>query len=159
MRTKPHKEALVEQVLRQIASEVFLPRIVERVRAGLRIQRRVAAMFPSYIFIRLPIDERGKAVRYAHGVRDFVRCGGAPQPISPEVVELLQVKTWPSGVYEPPRVRFHTGERLQIHGGPLRGVEVIFDRELSGPQRVAVLLADVCFPARVILDSEALWRA
>jgi transcription antitermination factor NusG len=142
-----------------MASEVFLPRIVERVRAGLRIQRRVAAMFPSYVFARLPLDEQGKAVRYAHGVRDFVRCAGEPQAVPLEVVELLQARTWPSGVYEPPPIRFHAGERLQINEGPLRGVEVIFEREMSGPHRVAVLLADVCFSARVILHSEALWPA
>jgi transcriptional antiterminator RfaH len=142
-----------------MASEVFLPRIVERVRAGLRIQRRVAAMFPSYVFARLPLDERGKAVRYARGVRDFVRCAGQPQAVPLEVVELLQARTWPTGVFEPPPIRFQPGERLQINEGPLRGVEVIFEREMSGPHRVAVLLADVCFSARVILHSEALWPA
>ena len=159
MQTKPHKEALVEQVLRGVASEVFLPRIVERVRAGLRIQRRVVAMFPSYVFARLEIEERGKATRYAQGVRDFVRCGGEPQPVPLDVVEILKRRTWPTGVYQPPPIRFEPGERLQINVGPLRGVEVIFEREMTGSQRVAVLLADVCLAARVILPSEALWRA
>jgi len=150
---------LVEQALRGLASDVFLPRIVERVRAGLRMQRRVVAMFPSYIFARLEIEERGKAARYARGVRDFVRCGGAPQPVPQDVIEILQQRTWPTGVYNPPPIRFQPGERLQINAGPLRGVEVIFECEMSGPQRVAVLLADVCLAARVILPSEALCRA
>jgi transcriptional antiterminator RfaH len=158
VQTKPHKEAAVQHVLTEIADEVFLPRIVERVRAGLRIQRRVAAMFPSYLFARLSIDEQGKAVRYARGVRDFVRCGGAPQSVSDDIVETVRLRTWPTGVYEPPPIRYQAGERLQIADGPLRGLEVIFEREMSGSERVAVLLADVCLPARVILKAEALAR-
>jgi transcription antitermination factor NusG len=159
VQTKPHKEALVEHVLHGMASEVFCPRIVVRVRAGLRVQRRVTAMFPSYLFARLRIDSAGKAIRYSRGVRDFVRCGGSPQVVAPDIVAALQARTWPTGVYEPPPIRFNPGERLEINEGPLRGLAVVFEREMNGPERVAVLLAEVCLAARVILGSEALSRA
>jgi transcriptional antiterminator RfaH len=159
VQTKPHKEALVEHVLHGMASEVFCPRIVVRVRAGLRVQRRVTAMFPSYLFARLQIDSAGKAIRYSRGVRDFVRCGGSPQVVAPDIIAALQARTWPTGVYEPPPIRFDPGERLRIDHGPLRGLEVIFEREMDGPERVAVLLAEVRLAARVILGSEALSRA
>ena len=159
VQTKAHKEALVERVLHGMASEVFCPRIVVRVRAGLRVQRRVTAMFPSYLFARLSIDCTSKAIRYSRGVRDFVRCGGSPQAVAPDIIAALQARTWPTGVYEPPPIRFNPGERLRIEHGPLRGLEVIFERELTGPERVAVLLAEVRLAARVILGSEALSRA
>jgi hypothetical protein len=71
---------------------------------------------------------------------------------------MLRARTWPTGIYEPPPARFEPGERLQINEGPLRGWEVIFEREMTGPERVAVLLADVSLSARVILRSETLWR-
>jgi transcriptional antiterminator RfaH len=159
VRTKPYKEALVEHVLRGMVSEVFCPRIVVRVRAGVRVQRRVTAMFPSYLFARLQIESAGKAVRYSRGVRDFVRSGGSAQVVAPTIIAALQARTWPTGVYEPPPIRFNPGERLRIDHGPLRGLQVIFEREMDGPERVAVLLSEVRLAARVILGSEALSRA
>jgi hypothetical protein len=79
--------------------------------------------------------------------------------VAPDIVAALQARTWPTGVYEPPPIRFNPGERLEINEGPLRGLAVVFEREMNGPERVAVLLAEVCLAARVILGSEALSRA
>src|SRR5262245_6396135 len=159
IQTKPHKEGWVESVLKALLPDVYLPRIVERVRAGRTMQRRVSPMFPSYLFARLSIDSFGKTVRYAHGVRDFVRFGGAAQPVAPEIVESIRNRIGAEGVYHPLPVRFQAGERLQINEGPLRGLEVIFEREMNGPERVAVLLAEVQLGARVILESTVLSKA
>jgi transcriptional antiterminator RfaH len=158
VQTKPHKEGSVESFLRGKAPDVFLPRIIERVRAGPTMQRRVSPMFPSYLFARLSLDSLGKTVRYTQGVRDFVRFGGRAQPVAPEIIDGLRMRTEPLGFYEPPPVRFRAGERLEINEGPLRGLAVVFEREMKGPERVAVLLAEVCLAARVILGSEALSR-
>jgi len=156
VQTKPHKEAAVESFLKAIVADVYLPRIVERVRAGPTMQRRVSPMFPSYLFAHLSIDSLGKSVRYTHGVRDFVRFGGRAQPVAPEIVDAIRNRIGPQGVYEPPPVRFQAGERLQINEGPLRGIEVVFEREMNGPDRVAVLLAEVQLAARIILESNVL---
>jgi transcriptional antiterminator RfaH len=158
VQTKPHKEGSVESFLKGKAPDVFLPRIVERVRAGPTMQRRVSPMFPSYLFVRLSLDSLGKTVRYTHGVRDFVRFGGLAQPVAPEIIDGIRVRTGPCGTYVPPPVRFQAGERLEINEGPLRGLAVVFEREMNGPERVAVLLAEVCLAARVILGSGALTR-
>jgi transcriptional antiterminator RfaH len=153
VQTKPHKEASVESFLRSIVADVYLPRIVERVRAGPTMQRRISPMFPSYLFARLSLDSLGKTVRYTQGVRDFVRFGGRAQPVPPETVEAIRARIGP------PPVRFQAGERLQINEGPLRGLEVVFEREMNGPERVAVLLAEVQLAARIILESAALSKA
>jgi transcriptional antiterminator RfaH len=156
VQTKPHKEAAVESFLKALVTDVYLPRIVERVRAGPTMQRRVSPIFPSYLFARLSIDSLGKTIRYAHGVRDFVRFGGVAQPVAPEIVEAIRNRIGPQGVYQPPPIRFQVGERLQINEGPLRGLEVVFEREMNGPERVAVLLAEVQLAARIIVESHAL---
>ena len=123
------------------------------------MQRRVSPMFPSYLFARLSIDSLGKTVRYTQGVRDFVRFGGLAQPVAPDIVEAIRNRIGPEGVYHPPPVRFHAGDRLQINEGPLRGLEVVFEREMNGPERVAVLLSEVQLTARIILESDVLSRA
>src|SRR5262245_45739503 len=158
IQTKPHKEGWVESVLKALLPDVYLPRIVERVRAGRTMQRRVSPMFPSYLFARLSIDYLGKTVRYTYGVRDFVRFGGLAQPVAPEIVEAIRSRIGPEGVYSPPPARFQAGQRLQINDGPLRGLDVVFEREMNGPERVAVLLAEVQLAARIILESNVLSR-
>jgi transcriptional antiterminator RfaH len=159
VQTKPHKEGSVEGFLKGVVPDVYLPRIVERVRAGRTMQRRVSPMFPSYLFARLSIDSLGKTVRYTQGIRDFVRFGGLAQPVAPEIIEAIRNRIGPEGVYQPPPIRFQAGERLQINDGPLRGLEVVFECEMNGPTRVAVLLAEVQLAARVILESGVLSKA
>ncbi len=156
LQTKPHKEGSVESFLKGLVPDVYLPRIVERVRAGPRMQRRVSPMFPSYLFARLSIESLGKTVRYAHGVRDFLRFGGIAQAVAPEIIDAIRSRIGPQGVYERPPVRFQAGDRLHINEGPLRGLEVVFEREMKGSERVAVLLAEVQLAARIIVESSVL---
>ena len=159
IQTKPHKEAAVESLLQPIVADVYLPRIVERVRAGPTMQRRISPLFPSYLFACLSMDLLGKTIRYSYGVRDFVRFGGLAQTVAPEIIEAIRSRIGPQGIYQPPPVRFQAGERLQINEGPLRGIEVVFEREMNGPERVAVLLAEVQLAARIILESSVLSKA
>lgn len=151
LRTKPHQEPLVERRLGELQVESYLPRIAASVRAGRHLQRRVMPMFPTYLFVRADLEQRERALRYTPGVRDFLRCGGAAQCVPPEIVEVLRDRTGPTGVYAPPPQRFEPGERLRIEDGPLRGIEVIFERELSGADRVAVLLSEIELKARIVL--------
>jgi transcriptional antiterminator RfaH len=156
LQTKPRMEDVVDLRLRACGTETYLPRMFERVRAGLHVQRRVVPIFPSYLFVALDLRERGIDARYTPGARDFVRSSGEPQPVGEDIVDAIRARVGPGGVYDPPARRFAPGERLRIEEGPLRGVEVIFDRELSGTERVAVLLAEVRWSARVVLPQSAL---
>jgi transcriptional antiterminator RfaH len=158
LRTKPRKERVVARYLSAVSLELYYPRIIERVRAGLSVQRRVAPMFPSYLFVRADLREWGVRLHYTPGVRDFLRSEQEPVEIVPEIIAGLRERTGPSDVYMPPPRRFSAGERLAIGEGPLRGLGVIFERELSGSERVAVLLSEVAFRARVVLPSYALAR-
>lgn len=156
VQTKPRMEEAVNGRLKLLGAETYLPRMHETVRAGLRLQRRLLPIFPSYLFVRVDLEERGIRVRYTPGVRDFVRCSGAPQPLGAAIVDALRERVGPSGIYEPPPRRFEPGEHLRISDGPLRGLAVVFERELTGTERVAVLLAEVSWSARVVLPQHAL---
>lgn len=159
LQTKPHQEALVEQRLSRDGIPPFLPRIAIRVRAGRYLQRRIAPMFPRYLFVRAEIRAQWKTIRYTPGVRDFLRCDGEPHPVSEDVVATLRTRVGPGGVFSPPVRHFSPGERLRIEEGPLQGLDAIFQQELSGPERVAVLLTTIGFPARVILSTRQLASA
>jgi transcriptional antiterminator RfaH len=156
LQTKPRKEDFVAGQLSPRRAEVFFPRLMESVRVGESRQLRLAPMFPSYLFVKLDVDENGKGVRYTPGVKDFLRCDGAPEPLTPDIVANLQDRTGPSGVYCPPPPHLAPGARLRIEEGLLRGMDVIFEQALSGSERVAVLLAEVNLHARVVLSRHAL---
>ena len=159
VQTKPWKELLVERALRDLGVPSFLPRIHATVRAGKHSQHRIQPMFPTYVFARLEATSPVLAIRYLPGVRDFLRSGELPQTVAPEIVALLRERIGPTGIFEPPAIRFRAGDRVRIEEGPLRGLEAIFERELSGPKRVAVLLSSIALPARVILGTSALAAA
>jgi transcriptional antiterminator RfaH len=156
VQSKPRLEGVTAARLRQLGADTFLPLMFESVRAGPCRQRRPVPIFPSYLFVRVDLGAHGVDIRYTPGVRDFVRSSGAPQPVAEQTLEALRARVGPSGIYDPPPRSFARGERLRIEDGPLRGVEVIFESELSGTERVAVLLADVRWSARVVLPQSAL---
>ena len=61
-----------------------------------------------------------------------------------DVIEILQ----------PP---FDNGQPVRVVDGPFRGFDAIFDRYLSGPERVAILLNTVqSVGLRVVLSASAL---
>lgn len=159
VQTKPRKEALVERSLGDLALRTYVPRIVTIVRAGRQLQRRVEPMFPTYLFTEIDPEVSALRVRYLPGVKDFLRADARPQPIPPEIIALLRERTGSDGVFEPPPRRFQPGERVRIEYGPLAGLDAVFERELSGPERVAVLLASINLSARVILANESLSAA
>lgn len=156
LQTKPQKEDLVERRLAEMHTESFVPRMQVSIRAGRHVQKRVAAMFPGYLFVRMDLEHIPFEIRYVPGVRDFIRGEGAPRSVPAPIVEALRLRVGPTGVFQPPPVRFEAGERLRIADGPLRGLEAIFEREMSGSERVAVLLAAINLPARVILSRHSL---
>lgn len=47
---------------------------------------------------------------------------------------------------------FSVGQRLQIADGPLSGFQAVFQREITGSQRIAILLNAVAFQTTVIID-------
>jgi hypothetical protein len=46
------------------------------------------------------------------------------------------------------------GQIVRIGRGPLEGVRAIFERELSGPQRVVLLMHTIAYQARLVIPSD-----
>lgn len=153
IRTKPRKETVVERRLGDLNLEVFLPWLRSRRRIGSRIQWVLVPLFPGYLFCRLDLVLSGKAARYAPGVKDFVKFGNRIAEVDVEVIQALQERC-PSGVAQiQPRV-YRVGEPIMIKEGPLAGLEAIFEQEMKGSERVAVLLDLLGRQTRLILSSE-----
>ena len=157
IRTKARKETVVERRLGDLNLEVFLPWLRSRRRIGSRYQWVLVPLFPGYLFCRLDLVLTGKAVRYAPGVKDFVKFGNRIAELEVDVIETLQNRC-PNGVARiQPRI-YRVGEPVMIREGPLAGLEAIFEQEMRESQRVAVLLDLLGRKTRLILPSEMIAR-
>ena len=155
VRTKPRKEAIVESRLRDLDLEVFLPWLRARRRRGSRYQWVLGPLFPGYLFCRLDLPLSGKAVRYAPGVKDFVKFGNCIAEVGVDVIQTLRERC-PSGVARLQPKTFRNGEPVLIREGPLSGLEAIFEREMGVSERVAVLLEILGRRTRLVLPREML---
>ena len=157
IRTKPRKETVVEKRIRDLGLEAFLPWLRTRRRIGSRYQWILVPLFPSYLFCRLDLFLSGKAARYAPGVKDFVKFGNRIAEVEEEVVKALQDRC-PEGVSEIKPHPFRVGEAVMIKEGPFAGLEAIFEREMDGSERVAILLETLGRQTRLLLKNEMIAR-
>lgn len=136
--TKPHKEYMVQGLLRHRDVETYLPEIAVAVQRRDRRSRK--PFFPHYLFARL--DPRGDQMTKVHwtpGVRRVVSAGGQPVPVPEEVVAHIRHRL-ATLVEEQPAAPFRHGEIVHVTHGPFEGLNAMFDRALSPQGRVRVLL-------------------
>lgn len=158
VQTKPRNEALVERRLKELSVEVFLPWLRSRRRIGSRYQWVLVPLFPNYLFCLLDIVLSGKSVRYASGVRDFVKFGNRIAEVELSVIQALKERC-PDGVAQIWPHSYKTGDPVRIQEGPFSGLEAVFEEELKGSERVAVLLEILGRQTRLVLSNEMIVRA
>ena len=156
VRTKSGKERWVSDQLTAILPEVFLPMLEARVPRWGRLAWSVMPLFPCYVFARFDLQARYFDVKYMLGVQGIVSAGSDPLTVPMLVVEEIKERGVNGIVKVQPR-EFDNGETVRVVDGPFRGFDAIFERYLSGAERVAILLSAVeANGLRVVLPSSAL---
>jgi transcriptional antiterminator RfaH len=151
--TKPRQETLADMNLRRLSVETLYPQI-KRGRFS-RQGRKMALepLFPGYIFVRIDLVSQYRAVNYAMGVRRLVCFGPNPVVVEDEIIHSIQSRLEDGCVFVKDSP-FTPGDRVRIQGGPLQGLEAVFEREMNGQQRAVLLLKALSFQARVVVDIE-----
>ena len=157
VRTKLIKETVVEKRIEDLGLEVFLPWLLSRRRVGTRFQWVLTPLFPGYLFCRLDMVLSGKAARYAPGVRDFVKFGSRIAEVGEDVIQAIRDRCPGGGAEIRPRP-YRSGEAVMIKEGPFAGLEAVFERDMAGSERVAVLLELLGRQTRLVLLSEMISR-
>ncbi len=158
VRTKPRQEVTALRNLTRERVETFRPQLRRR-RTIRRVRRwTTESLFPNYIFARFDAETSHRLVKHANGVAGVVGFGGKPVAIEDTIITELRNRA-EDGLITLPPLQFKPGEAVIIQEGPLRGLQAIFDRPLSGPQRVAVLLNLITGQARVEVALDSLSRA
>jgi transcriptional antiterminator RfaH len=132
------RETQTTHVLEQLGLTVYLP----EVRRLLYGRLRAAPFFPGYLFVNgATAWSQFARIRVAPGVVRLVAFGDHPQPVAPEIVELITRQIGAlnaqGGLVNHP---FRAGDQVRITRGPLRGLEAVFVGPMRPSQRVCVLL-------------------
>jgi transcriptional antiterminator RfaH len=156
VRTKSQKERWVQDQLKNVAAEAFLPLLRSRTRCFGKSVVTVRPLFPCYLFARFDLKEKYFDVRYAAGVHSLVAIGGEPVVVPLPIIEEIK-RRGVDGVVELPQRKLDPGQKIRVIDGPFRDIEAIFDRYLSGSERVAILLDAIgASTIRVVLPSSCL---
>jgi len=140
IRSKTHKEHVLWQQIQLRGFEVFYPRL--RVTPVNPRSRRIIPYFPGYLFVHTNLEDVGKTVfqrvPFSMGLVSF---GGEPARVPEALIHTLQQKLEDLNRDKHRQVpRFEKGERLLIKNGPFEGVQALFDSQISGKDRVKVLV-------------------
>jgi len=133
--------------------EVLAPKLKLRKFKEGKFVHVVEPMFPGYIFVQFhPVDEF-RMVKYARGVKTIVQFGGRIIPLQDEVIEFIRTKL-ENGVASVEKPKIGKGEKVLIKDGPFKGFSGIFEDELDGKERVAILLEGVNYCAKMEIDRD-----
>lgn len=151
--TKPRNEDRAAMNLLNGGIEVLAPKLKFRKYKEGKFVLVVEPMFPGYIFVRFhPIDEF-RMVKYARGVKTIVHFGGQIVPLQDEMIEFIRTRL-ENGVASIEKQKIDKGEKILIKDGPFKGFSGIFESELDGKERVAILLEGVNYCAKMEIDRD-----
>ena len=151
--TKPRNEERAANNLANGGIEVLAPRLKLRKYKDGKFIQVIEPMFPSYIFVRFhPVDEY-RMVKYARGVKTIVNFGGQIVPLQDEMIEFIKSRL-ESGVADVQKPSIDKGAKILIKDGPFKGFSGIFESELDGKERVAILLDGVNYCAKMEIDRD-----
>jgi transcription antitermination factor NusG len=120
-----HEKRVADQINRQgIACFLPLYRSVRRWKD--RRKELALVLFPGYVFVRIPLQDRFRVLQFPGAVR-LVTFNGQPAPLPDEDIENLRNHLSRSGTIEP-HPYLSVGHHVRVRSGPLKGLEGIILR-------------------------------
>ena len=153
--TKPRQEGIAQTSLLRESIETFYPKL-KRKRTIRRVRKWVTSpLFPCYIFAKFDAAKASRLVKYANNITNIVSFGGQPAVVDEMLLAAIKEHAEENVVTILP-AKFKPGEAVEIQAGPLRGLQGVFEREMSDSERVIVLLDALAKGARVQVPRELL---
>ena len=164
---KPRHEAVAVLSLQREQVETFFPQLRQK-RTIRRVRKWVTGpLFPGYFFARFDATRDGRLVRYANGVINVVSFGGNPAVVDPAIIDGIrsycqlstpnpQHSTALADTVTIQPLALRPGDVVEIQTGPFRGLQGVFEREMSGQERVVILLEVLAKTTRVQVSREQL---
>jgi len=124
--TAPRHEKRVAEQIRQRSFSCFLPLYRSVRRWKDRRKQLDLVLFPSYVFVRMGLENKLKVLQLP-GVVRLVSFNGQPAALPADEIEALQSRLSTTANVEPhPYLR--RGRRVRVRSGPMQGLEGIVVR-------------------------------
>ena len=156
IQARPGAETAAEFNLRALSVETLLPLMRRALHHATRTPRMVLRpLFPGYLFARFCATVSLRAVKYSRGVVCVVGGGGQPWPVDDAILADIRERIGPAGYVEMRERPFRIGDAVRVMAGPLAGWSGVFNSELSGADRVIILI-ETLQQGRVVIRRECL---
>lgn len=141
VKTKPHKEEQVFNLLSQGGFPCFYPRLRELSWRNGERSFLVKPLFPTYLFLRtdFSVGRNLHLVKYTRGVAHVLHSGGMPMTIPDAAIEMIRSRANADGVVAI-GVSLKDGQKVRVKRGVLKDLEGILQAPSPEEARVRVLL-------------------
>ena len=120
--TRPKFEKKVEERLKEVGFEVWLPLHTVVRQWSDRKKKMMVPLFNGYVFVRTEKKQLYHAVQI-DGVARTVGFDGEPAPIRDEQIEMIQKILIGPDAFEVKQTKFVKGDPVRVVDGPLKGNE------------------------------------
>ena len=155
IKTQPKQETRAECNIKAWGINTFHPKISERCTnpfTGLT-SYMVKPLFSRYIFARFDVNTSYRRVCFTRGVHGVVNFGGEPVSVDDEIIKLIQSRVGEDGLVRLDD-ELNPGDQVMIDSGPLREMVGVFQYDIKGSDRVAILLTAISYQGHVIIEKD-----
>jgi transcriptional antiterminator RfaH len=141
IRSKPNKEEFLAGQFTAYGIKVFYPRI--RVKTVNPRARKLRAYFPSYLFVHVDLETVNlSTLQWMPGAINLVSFDGQPASVPESLISAIERQVEHINASQKNMLHgLKPGDVVSIQDGPFAGYEGIFDGQISGRERVRVLLS------------------
>ncbi len=155
VKTQPKQELRAEINLTAWKINTFYPKISERCInpfTGL-MSYVIKPLFSRYIFAQFDLNASYRRVCFTRGVHSLVNFGSGPVTVDEEIIRLIQSRVGEDGLVKLDN-ELNPGDQVMIDSGPLRDMVGVFQHDIKGTDRVAILLTAISYQGRVIIEKD-----
>ena len=155
IKTQPKQEVRAECNLRVWGINTFHPKISERSTnpfTGL-MSYAIKSLFSRYIFAQFDVNSIYRRVCFTRGVHSVVNFGNGPVSIDDRIIKLIQSRVGEDGLVKLDN-EVNPGDQVRIDSGPLRDMVGVFQHDIKGTDRIAILLTAISYQGRVIIEKD-----
>ena len=140
IRSKPNKEEFLAGQLRAHGLEVYFP--VLYVKPANPRSRKIRPYFPNYLFVHVDLDTVNTSdLRWMPGTSGLVSFDGKPASVPDILIDTLKKRVNNDNqTLQDQTKNFKSGDEVLIQSGLFAGYEAVFDTNISGEDRVRVLV-------------------
>ncbi|HEV7397291.1 MAG TPA: transcription termination/antitermination NusG family protein [Pyrinomonadaceae bacterium] len=155
IKTQPKQETRAECNVRAWGINTFHPKISERSAnpfTGL-MSYVIKPLFSRYIFAKFDVNSTYRRMCFTRGVHSVVNFGNGPVSVADEIIKLIQSRVGEDGLVKLDN-ELSQGDLVMIDSGPLRDMVGVFQHDIKGTDRVAILLTAISYQGRVLIEKD-----